>query len=205
MLHRDDYIKMLEKRAGEAAKTEKEYMDRADHWGRTGGTIGGLTGLAAGAREGLRHGSPMPVALGAVGGALLGNGIGRLAHGHFKGHEFDAMHKEASDFDGGKTGPTYDHDVDSYQVANEEHRKNLTDNRATLGSLFKNMGEAEKVETRFANKWFPSEKFEKDTSSPLLKVAMATLSGSSAFRGYPTHYKAAAIRAFTDELSKICR
>ncbi len=69
--------------------------------------------------------------------------------------------------------------------------------------MFKNMPEAQKVETRFANKWFPSDKYEKDTSSPLIKVAMETLSQSERFRGYPAHYKAASIRAFTEELEKI--
>lgn len=113
------------------------------------------------------------------------------------------LEKRASDFDGGKTGPTFNHDVDNQAVGNEEHRKNLTDNRATLGSLFKNTDEAQRVETKFSHKWFPSEKYEKDTSSPLIKVAMDTLSQSSSFRGYPAHYKAAAIRSFTDELEKI--
>lgn len=113
------------------------------------------------------------------------------------------LEKRASDFDGGKTGPTYDHDVNSDQIANDEHQKNLSDNRQTLGSIFANMGEASRVETRFAKKWFPSERFEKDTSSPLIKVAMAVLSQSEAFAGYPPHYKAAAVSAFTDELEKI--
>jgi hypothetical protein len=113
------------------------------------------------------------------------------------------LEKRASDFDGGKTGPTFNHDIDNQAVGNEEHQKNLTDNRATLGTMFTNMGEAQKVETRFSHKWFPSEKYEKDTSSPLIKVAMDTLSQSSAFRGYPAHYKAAAVRSFTEELEKI--
>lgn len=113
------------------------------------------------------------------------------------------LEKRASDFEGGATGPSYNHDVDNQAVGNEEHRKNLSDTRTTLGTLFKNTGEAQRVETRFANKWFPSDKYEKDTSSPLIKVAMATLSQSSTFRDYPAHYKAAAVRAFTEELGKI--
>lgn len=113
------------------------------------------------------------------------------------------LEKRASDFDGGKIGPTYDHDVNSAAVANAEHTKNLGDNRQTLGTLFSNMGSAQKAETRFANKWFPSDKYEKDTSSPLIKVAMETLSGSERFRAYPAHVKAAAIRGFTEELEKI--
>jgi hypothetical protein len=99
--------------------------------------------------------------------------------------------------------PDYNHDLDNQQIANEEHEKNLGDNRTTLGTLFKGMGAAEKTETRFAKKWFPSEKYEKDTSSPLLKVAHETLSASDKFRNSPAHYKAAAVRSFTDELEKI--
>ena len=113
------------------------------------------------------------------------------------------LEKRASISDGGKIGPTFDHDVDSAAVANSEHNKNLNDNRNTLNTLFKNMGEAQKVETRFANKWFPSDKFEKDTSAPLLKVAMAVLNESSTFQAYPTHYKAAAVRSFINELGAI--
>lgn len=204
MLHRDDYIKMLEKRASEQAKTEKEYMDRAAHWGRVGGTAGALAGLGAGAYHGLRHGGGgSSVALGAAGGALLGNLAGRVTHGLSHKDEFDKFDKVASDFDGGKTGPTYDHDVNSGQVANSEHRKNLGDNRQTLDGMFSNMGEATRVETRFAKKWFPSEKYDKDTSSPLIKVAMSVLSQSERFRSYPAHYKAAAVRAFIGELGVI--
>ncbi len=113
------------------------------------------------------------------------------------------LEKRASDFDGGKMGPTYDHNIDSASVATAEHKKNLNDNRGTLDGLFANMGEAQRVETRFAKKWFPSDRFDKDTSSPLIKVAMATLSQSQTFQSYPTHYKAAAIRGFINELSII--
>jgi hypothetical protein len=113
------------------------------------------------------------------------------------------LEKRASNFDGGATGPDYDHDINSAEVANSDHRKNLGDNRDTLGGLFNNMGEAQKVETRLANKLFPSERFKKDTSSPLLKVAMATLSGSPSFQDFSPHYKAVAIHGFTEELEKI--
>jgi hypothetical protein len=115
------------------------------------------------------------------------------------------LEKRASDFDGGVTGPTYDHDVDSAAVANSEHRKNLNDSRNTLGTLFANMGEAQRVETRFANKWFPSDRYKKDTSSPLVKVAMSALSQSQVFGSYAPHLQAVALRGFTEELEKIAQ
>lgn len=120
----------------------------------------------------------------------------------FRDDYIKMLEKRASDFDGGKTGPTFDHDVDSAKQGTEEHKKNLNDNRAYLGGLFKNMGEAERVETASAKKWSPT-KLPEETSSPLIKVAMATLAQSSAFQAYPAHYKAAAVRGFVDELGKI--
>jgi len=112
------------------------------------------------------------------------------------------LEKRASDFDGGKTGPTYDHDVDSAAVANSEVKSNVADTRGTLGSLFSNFGQAQRKETEFAKKWSPTPKPE-ESASPLIKVAMAALSQSSAFQEYPLHYKMAAIRGFTNELEKI--
>lgn len=114
------------------------------------------------------------------------------------------LEKRASDFDGGKTGPTYDHDVDSASVANSEVKKNLSDNRDTLGGLFANFGKAQRRETEFAGKWSPTSKPE-ESASPLIKVAMDALSQSQLFQSYPMHYKAAAVRAFTQELEQISR
>lgn len=113
------------------------------------------------------------------------------------------LEKRASTVDGGAIGTDYNYNIDNAAVANSDHDKNLSDNRSTLGSLFSRMGEAQKVETRFAKKWFPAEKFTKDTSAPLLKIAMNTLAASSAFRDYPPHYQAVAIRSFSEELEKI--
>jgi hypothetical protein len=120
----------------------------------------------------------------------------------FRDDYLKMLEKRASDFDGGKTGPTFDHDVNSASQASEEHNKNLSENRQYLGGLFSNMGSAQKAETAFAKKWSPT-KLPEETSSPLIKVAMAVLSSSDTFQSYPAHYKAAAVHGFVDELEKI--
>ena len=120
----------------------------------------------------------------------------------FRDDYLKMLEKRASDFDGGKTGPTYDHDVNSAEQGTAEHKKNLGENREYLGGLFKNMGEATRVETASAKSGVAHQAPGRD----LLAAAQGgdgDALRSSAFQGYPLHYKMAAVRGFVDELEKI--
>jgi len=69
---------------------------------------------------------------------------------------------------GSSLGPDYG--IDSAAQANEQHEKNLSDNRGTLKSLFSGAGEVQSQNTKLISGLLP-KKGPQETSNALLKLA----------------------------------
>jgi hypothetical protein len=113
------------------------------------------------------------------------------------------LEKRASNFDGGKTGPSYDHDIDSAVKAIGEKKRNLEDNCATLKMLLSNFDSSSKNETNLAKKLFKETKYPHESSAPLVKLAMSVLGTSKKFASATPAYQFVTVQAFKNELEKI--